>query len=216
MFVGLTTEDTLAFTDGLLADEELAPEERLGLLYFLLIRCQYAFNLGKAMFERALETPALTQKQKQTLCAWLIHGREDIRQEGMRQLLSDEPRPFMSLTGASFGLVPDYLKRRAIFALAQVEGDPAGVARRYLGQGERYDAVPFDKAVGDIIEAYHEEMPPAEVREMVEQGVQAGKFEIRLRFYRLGLELYGPDFLRPALEDRSKKVREWAEKALGE
>lgn len=131
-------------------------------------------------------------------------------------MLSDEPRPFLSLTGASFGLVPDYLKRRAIFDLAQVEGDPAAVARRYLGQGERYDAVPFDEAVGDIIEAYHEEMPSGEVRQMVEQGTQAGKFQIRLRFYRLGLELYGPDFIQPALEDRSSKVREWADKQLGE
>lgn len=216
VFVGLTTEDTLALTDGLLADEELAPEERLDLLYFLLIRCQYAFALGKAMFEQALETPALTSELKKTLCTWLIHGCEDIRQEGFRQLLSDEPRPFLSLTGASFGLVPDYLKRRAIFGLAQIEDDPAAVVRRYLGQGERYDAVPFDEAVGDIIEAYHEEMPPAEVRDMVELGVQAGKFQIRLRFYQLGLELYGPDFIRPALDDRSSKVRKWAEKALRE
>lgn len=216
VFVGMSTEDTLALTDGLLADEELPPEERLDLLYFLLIRCQYAFARGKEMFERALETPALTPELKKTLCTWLIHGREDIRQEGFRQLLSDEPRPFLSLTGAYLGLVPDYLKRRAIFGLAQVEGDPAGVARRYLGQGERYDAIPFDEAVGDIIEAYHDEMPPAEVREMVEQGIQAGKFEIRLRFYRLGLELYGPDFIQPALEDRSSKVRDWAEKALAE
>lgn len=71
-------------------------------------------------------------------------------------------------------------------------------------------------APSDIIEAHHEEMPPREVRAMVEQGVQAGKFEIRLRFYKLGLKLYGPDFIRPALEDRSTKVRDWAEKQLAE
>lgn len=32
----------------------------------------------------------------------------------------------------------------------------------------------------------------------------------------LRLKLYGPEFIRPALEDRSKKVRNWARKQLKE
>jgi hypothetical protein len=57
-------------------------------------------------------------------------------------------------------------------------------------------------------------MAPSEAREMVGQGTRAGAFQTRLRFYQLGLKLYGPGFVRPALEDRSKKVRNWAEKQL--
>ena len=90
------------------------------------------------------------------------------------------------------------------------------MARRYLGAGAGHDAVPYDQAVAGIIEAFHERMPPAEVRQMVEQGAQASAFETRLRFYRVGLKLYGPEFIRLALEDRSAKVRKWARKQLEE
>ena len=218
IFVGSTKEDTIALTDGIIADQELPTEERLELLYFLLARCEYTFALGKEMLGRALETTALSREQKKTLCTWLIQGREDLRREGfslLEALMRGEgPEAFSRLTGAHFGLVPDYLKRAAIVGLVQVEGDPAAVARRYLGAGSRYDAKPFDQAVADIIEAFHEEMRPAEVREMVEQGTRASAFQTRLRFYRLGLKLYGPEFIRPALEDRSSKVRKWAGEQL--
>ncbi|MFQ5340142.1 MAG: hypothetical protein ACE5F6_01200 [Anaerolineae bacterium] len=220
VFVSMTAEDTRALTDGLIADQELSLEERLDLLNFLLIRCQYAFARGKEMLERALETPAISREQKKTLCTWIIHGRAQGRQEGLNVLEAlmrgEEAGAFPQLTAASLGLVPEYLKRHAIVGLAQVEGDPAAVARRYLGAGKRYDAVPFDQAVGDIIETYHAEMSPAEVREMVEQGARASAFQTRLRFYQLGLKLYGPQFIRPALEDRSKKVQKWARKQLKE
>jgi hypothetical protein len=218
IFVGLTKEDTIALTDGIIADQELPVEERLELLYFLLARCEYTFALGKEMLGRALETPTLSREQKKTLCTWLIHGREDLRRDAFSLLEAlmrgEEPEAFSRLTGAHLGLVPEYLKRAAIVGLAQVEGDPAAVARRYLGAGERYDAKPFDQAVADIIEAFHGEMRPAEAREMVEQGTRAGAFQTRLCFYQLGLKLYGPGFIRPALEDRSSKIRKWAKKQL--
>ena len=216
VFGGSTKGDTTALTDGIIADGSLPLEEQLDLLYFLLARCERTFALGKEMLARALETPALPQEQKRTLCTWLIHGRTDVRQEDfslLEALMRGEgPAAFGGLTAAALGLVPDYLKRHAIVGLAQVEGDPTAVARRYLGAGERHDAVPFDQAVADIIGAFHEEMPPTEVREMVEQGTQASAFQTRLRFYQLGLKLYGPELIRPALEDRSSKVRKWAGK----
>ncbi|MFQ5811762.1 MAG: hypothetical protein ACE5I2_01005 [Anaerolineae bacterium] len=218
VFVGSTKEDTTALTDGILADRALPLEERLDLLYFLLARCEFTFALGKEMLGRALETPALAREQKKALCTWLIHGREDVRQGGLSlmeaMVRGKRPAGFTGLTTALFGLVPDYLKRAAIVGLARLEGNPMAVARCYLGAGEQYEAVPFDQAVADIIEAFHEEMRPAEAREMVEQGIQAGAFQTRLRFYRLGLKLYGPEFIRPALEDRSSKVRKWAGKHL--
>lgn len=218
IFASLTAEDTIALTEDLLADQRLSPEERLDLLYFLLARCEYAFARGKKVLEWSLDTLALTREQKKTLCNWLIHGRADLRQEG-ESLLSaltrgERPEAFTGLTTAQFGLAPDYLKRHAIVGLARIEGDPAAVARRYLGAGKRYDAVPFDQAVADIIEAFHGEMDPSEAREMVGQGTRAGAFQTRLRFYQLGLKLYGPDFIRPALKDRSTKVRNWAKKQL--
>jgi len=218
VFVGSTQGDTQALTDSLLADQSLPLEERLDMLYFLLARCKYTYALGKEMLARALDTPALPQEQKKILCTWLARGREDIRQEGrglMEALMRGErPEAFTGLSSAMFGLVPDYLKRHAIVGLARIEGNPTAVARRYLGAGERYDAVPFSQAVADIIEAFHEEMPPAEVREIVEQGTQASAFQTRLRFYKVGLKLYGAEFIRPGLEDRSAKVRNWARKQL--
>jgi hypothetical protein len=220
IFVDSTQEDVHALVDSLLTDRSLSQEERLDLLYFLLIRCQYAFARGKEILERTLDSPALTQDQKQTLCTQLIEGREDPRQKSIKLLeaLSGANRPagFKGLTTAMVGLVPDYLKRHAIVGLAQLADDPAAVARRYFGTGERYDAVPFDEAVADIIDEFHADMDASEVREMVEEGTQASKLQIRKRFYRLGLKLYGPAFIRPALDDRSKKVRNWASKQLSE
>ncbi len=220
IFVGSTQEDVRALVDSLLTDQAFSPEERLDLLYFLLIRCQHAFARGKEILERALESPALTRDQKQTLCTQLIEGREDPRQKSIEllEILSGKNRPagFKGLTTAMVGLVPDYLKRHAIVGLAQLGDDPSALARRYFGTGERYDAVPFDEAVADIIDEFHADMEASEVREMVEEGTQASKLRIRKRFYRLGLKLYGPEFIRPALDDRSKKVRNWASKQLSE
>ncbi len=216
VFVGSTKEDIRVLTDGILADQSLPLEERLNLLHFLLARCEYTFALGKEMLAQALDTPALPQEQKKALCTWLAHARADLRQEGLSLMQGERPAGFAGLTLAMFGLAPNYLKRHAIIGLARLEGDPAAVARRYLGAGDGQDAVPFDQAVADVIEAFHEEMPPAEAREMVEQGAQASAFQTRSRFYKVGLKLYGPEFIRPALEDRSAKVRNWARKQLQE
>jgi hypothetical protein len=108
--------------------------------------------------------------------------------------------------------VPQYLVRRAVLGLAQTSGDPLAVCRRFLAREPDGLHEPAFLGVADIVEAYHAQMPPADVQALVEQGQAMSQSTIRKAFYALAFDLYGSAVLERALSDNAASIRAWAAK----
>ena len=212
---GLKVKDGEALVDALLSATSLPAEKRADLLHFLLIRFERSPNVGKAAMARAMAHPALPDEWKKQVCNWIIDGRSEQRPSlaMFDEILKSQP-PFRPFSMAMLGLSPTYLMRAAVLWLARLGEEPLALCERYLDTGRPYESDALSQGVADVILEFHAQMPPQKVRELMERGVKFGKAAVRKRFYAVGLELYGPDFVRPALEDGSKRVRTWAQKQL--
>jgi len=110
-------------------------------------------------------------------------------------------------------LTPLVYRREALFALAGLGEEPLALCQHYLdsARGELHaDAI--NQGVADVLAAYSQQMPPDEVRALVERGVAASSAPTRKAFYQLGAELFGEDFAARAADDPAKLVRDWAAK----
>jgi hypothetical protein len=110
-------------------------------------------------------------------------------------------------------LTPAPLKRMAVMALPALGADPLGVCQQYLTPA-RGDGLALHQGVVEVIRAHHPQMPPAEVKALVERGLAMNAMQTRKIFYELGADLYGPDFLKRAAQDNANSLRQWAAKRL--
>jgi len=209
VFVGLRTGDIPSLVDALIGQPGWTAEEIVRWLRFLLMRAEYAFEPAKALLKTAMTHPDLPDEAKQGLCHQLLREKSPLRlspfglgREAFVRSMRANP------------LTPKFLMRHAIAWLPEVGADPQEVVRQYLGSGTQYTRDAINAGVADVIAAHHGEMPEELVREVLRQGVAHPAWAVRKAFYAIGLEILESDFIRPALEDPSKKVRRWAEKQL--
>ncbi|MBV9278967.1 MAG: hypothetical protein JOZ41_02705 [Chloroflexi bacterium] len=107
-----------------------------------------------------------------------------------------------------------HMVRLGLVWLARVETDPLALARRYIRYRDTF-ADQVHAAVADIVAEHHHDFPAAAIRDLIEQGIAiTGSAPTRRRFYRLGMDLLGADYLRRATSDSANSVRQWAVKQL--
>lgn len=92
--------------------------------------------------------------------------------------------------------------------------DPLELATTYMAYRDTF-AEQLHAAVADIIAEHHASMPTPQVRQLIEQGItMGGSIPTRRRFYRLGTDLFGPQYLERATTDTANSVRQWAARQL--
>lgn len=168
----------------------------------------------------------------QVMKAFLSGNREKLEQllagmEGAADLPLPEMMPpsaddgedgllFQLLHGPrDFSFIPAPLKRMAIPALARLGDDPQTVAEMFWGsQDFEYYIDAVHNGIADLLREFQEQIAPAELRRLVEQGLNFGRVNVRKTFHALALELYGDEYLPQALEDNAKSLRTWAKKQM--
>jgi hypothetical protein len=104
--------------------------------------------------------------------------------------------------------------RRGLIWLARLGENPLTLAKRYITYRDSF-AEHAHAAVADILLEYHADIPRAEIERVIEQGIGiSGSVPTRRRFYRLGAELFGSEYLWRATGDTANSVRQWAVKQL--
>ncbi len=165
----------------------------------------------------------------QIMNAFLSGNREKLEQllAGMDNL-PDLPFPKMMPPSADDGeaglifqllhgprdlwLTPAPLKRIAIPALARLGDDPQTVADMFWGSGDdEYYVDAIHSGIADLLREFQAQIPPAELRRLVEQGLSYGRVTVRKTFHILARDLYGNAYLPQALADSAKSLRTWAE-----
>lgn len=128
----------------------------------------------------------------------------------------DDGRFFQLLHNPHFSsLIPAPLMRIAIPALARLGDDPQTVAETFWGSGSfEYYIDAIHNGIADLLREFQAQIPPAELRHLVEQGLEHGRANVRKTFHVLAQELYGDKYLPLALHDKTKVLRTWAEKQM--
>ncbi len=112
-------------------------------------------------------------------------------------------------------LIPAPLKRLAIPALARLGDDPQTIADMLWGSGD-YDFYieAIHCGIADLLQEFQAQIPPAELRRLVERGLNFSRVTVRKTFHMLAQELYGDEYLPQAQKDTAKSLRTWAEKQM--
>lgn len=104
--------------------------------------------------------------------------------------------------------------RYGLLWLARLGEDPLTLAQRHMDPADGF-AEQLHGAVADIIAEHNASMPEPEVRSLIERGIGiSGSGPTRRRFYRLGSQLFGAEYLERATHDTAGSVRQWAAREL--
>lgn len=79
---------------------------------------------------------------------------------------------------------------------------------------DRYYLEMIHQGALDLIRARADELGSEEVRKLLKKAVKSTSVAARLAAYRIGTELYGMEYARPALKDNAASLRKWAGKVL--
>lgn len=161
----------------------------------------------------------IPEEERRELCRAWINWRQprldvpipsaDI---GFRSVFVAEHLPFWVAHAPSW---PTWkMVHMGLIWMARLGDDPLQLAQTYIAyQGSGAEQI--HGAVADIVAEHHASMPEADVKAVVEQGIAiTGSSPTRRRFYRLGTDLYGNEYLTRATEDAANSVRQWAVRQL--
>lgn len=173
-----------------------------------LIMAQTAGNLAEA--EKALKEMGASRQEIKQVKAII---KEEASRDVLSKLFSNDPMYHFS---PEFGhlLTPNWLKRIAVLALVKLGEDAWETAVLYLDMTRDYGGEAINMGVADIIAEYADTMPPEEIRELIEKGIQIPQTTTRKTFYRLSTQFYGTELLEKTAEDNAASLRRWGAKEL--
>jgi hypothetical protein len=173
-----------------------------------LVMAQTTGDLAEA--ERALKELGASRKEIKEVKTII---QEEAKRDVFSRLFSRDPLYNFS---PEFGylLTPNWLKRIALLTLVKLGEDAWETAVLYLDSTRDYGAEAINLGVADIIAEYADSMPPEEVRELIEIGIQIPQVSTRKAFYRLSTQFYGTELLQKTAVDNAASIRKWGAKEL--
>lgn len=139
--------------------------------------------------------------------------KEEASQDVIGRFFSHDP---LFNFNPEFGYLftPNWLLRISVLALVRLGEDAWETAVLYLDVTRDYGSEAINMGVADIIAEYADAMPPEEIRELIEKGIQIPQVSTRKTFYRLSTQFYGTELLQKTAEDNAASIRKWGAKEL--
>lgn len=213
-FRGIDKPWMLRFFRWLVANGDLPAAERLFWAHSIIARHGEQPAAAKLIdvLMASEETPV---EDRRELCQAWVHFRQP-------RLLVVEPESDDTQRGA---LVVEHMRfwvahapswpssvmvRLGIVWLARLGENLYDLLQAYIGFADTY-AEQVHGAVVQVLTEHHDSLSQAQVRSIIEQGLRlTGSSPTRRKFYRLGADLYGAEYLERANTDTAGSVRQWA------
>lgn len=217
-FRGVEREEIVSLFGRLLQEEGMPPEERAFWAHSLLARHQDG-PATPELIELLVASRHLQPELRQELCLAWIYGRQPrlevpvpLPGAGARDIFVAEHLAFWVAHMPSWP--SPTMVRAGLAALPRFGADPADLAETYITYRDTW-AEQIHAAVADIVTRHHATMSPRSLRSVIEQGIEIpGSATARRRFYQLGAELLGSQYLQRASHDAAGSVRQWASRQL--
>jgi hypothetical protein len=217
-FLGTDKRTAVSFFSRLLSNPEMPEGERAFWAHSLAARHQDQPG-ARELVRMIVEAPNVSGDVRRELCLAWMHMRQPQLNvpppevdRTSRDALVAEHMPFWIAHAPSW--LSRTMVRLGLASLPKFGADPAELVLQYIGhRNSASDAI--HAAVVDILTEHGTGIPLSIVRGVIEQGIQiAGSVSTRRRFYKLGGEILGADYLDRAKQDSASAVRSWAEREL--
>lgn len=182
------------------------------------------------LFDSLMAADWLASDVKTVLCRALLEcspqkDQFDTRVREIKQSLKsgdwlDVPSLFISLADYPLERQLPGLRRHAVRTLALNLGAPAEevIDEFFLWRKDAWprspDMAAVTEGVLELVDVFADRLGAERVQTLVSRALRQGNSQVRLSAYRVGLAKFGVEYARRALEDVSRPVRRWAEKAL--
>lgn len=125
----------------------------------------------------------------------------------------NDPVGFLAmLMSMRFGMPlqhPPGVRRFAVQALAELEGNPLELFQMVLAEADERNEV-LRQGVLDTLPAYGDRLTAEQKRHLLNMGLIVGKVGLRQRIYELGVQWLGDEYVQEALVDPAPSIRNWA------
>lgn len=210
---GLDRATPPRFLAGLLTREDLSTAERLFWVHSLIARHRELAGTVELINTLADCARIPAEERREVLRSWL-HFRQPrlvvtipTSDGSARAAIVAQHLPFWVAHAPSWP-TPSMV-RLALIWLARLGEDPLALAEQYIDYHAAY-ADQVHAGVADILAEHAGVMPPDRLQSLIERGTHTGALLTRRRFYRLGAELIGREYLERATEDAAGSLRRWA------
>lgn len=227
-FQGLAEDDLIPLIRLIIENRKPLEAWDLHVLLVAIDRARIHSRAPFRVFDDLITFERIPLETRKELCRGILECPEEYRriQERVKAVQDffqqDDgstyiPRSYLDLPYGGAGRRHPGLKRHAVRALAENLGEPLQeVLSEFFLQnhGDQQSTAAVSEGVLDLIRIHAEELGPDVVKGWLCQGIRKGKAFVRVASYRIGAELFGPAFARPALKDSARMVRDWAAKSL--
>ncbi len=207
------TDYILPACDGVFKDPEIDREQTIELILMILTAKEAIGGQGRVIFNHLMEMRALNKSLKREVCKIVV--REAIpfpRGEYDHPLeTTSEEQDRLSIR-----FLPGGVRRLAVVWLARLGKNSLELLKRLLkpntvrGHGGDHVA----SGALDLLNERWDDLEEETRMELLEKAASLPDTSVRKRAYILGEKNLGLDFLKQALDDKAKSLREWAEKRL--
>ena len=227
-FEGIADEDLLPLTRLILANQKPLEVWDLHAVLAAVARSKIHARAPFRVFDDMMLFEGIPRDLKREFCRGILECADEgrrIRERGealraaFRQ--GDEwmsiPHTYFEIQYGGIGRLHPGLKRHAVRALVEELGKPLeGVISEFFLQdhSDSQSTAAVSEGVLDLLRIHAEELGEEVVKRWLSKGIKKGSAFVRKAAYRAGLDLFGPSFARPALQDPSGMVRNWATPAL--
>ena len=217
-FTGVEATTAREFMQHLVDRGDMPPAERAFWAHTLLIRHREGMRAAP-LIDVVLGGESLPGVLRTELCWAWVNARQphlDVPapppDDSYKARFVADHLPFWVTHMRSWPKPP--MVRRALLWLSRLGEDPVALAQVFLAASNPPDEQILG-AISDIIAEHHTSMPSGTVKELIDEGIRLqGSIPSRRKFYRLGAELFGVEYLEKAADDTAGSVRQWAVRQL--
>jgi hypothetical protein len=224
-------EDELPELSRLILSSETALEAwHLHALFAAVERARIHVRAPYRLFQALLKANWLPATVKRELCRGLLGCSpyyERLRERNANLIASirsdpdrliEIPRILLEVTQIGLDIRLPGLRRHAVVGLVDAVGEPPlEVIDEFLlrRKGKDPDEEMVHRGALDVVSSNAGSLGRDRVQALLSEAIRRGSAAVRQQAYRIGLEVLGPSFALPALDDSARSVRDWAAKALG-
>lgn len=207
------TQLILPACDGIFRDLNIPREQAIELVLMILTAKEAIGDQGREIFDHMMELGGLNNTLKRELCQIIVQNAIPFPRGEYEHPIDTSANEQDRL---SIRFLPGSVRRRAVVWLARLGKDPLELLKNLLKPNtvRGYGGDQVASGALDLLDERWELIGEELRKNLLRKAADLPDTAVRKRAYILGEKYVGLDFLRQALDDKAKSLREWAEDRL--
>ncbi|MFU8802964.1 MAG: hypothetical protein ACNA8W_04055 [Bradymonadaceae bacterium] len=199
--------------DGVFRDPLIRREQSVEIVLMILTAKEAIGDQGREIFDHLMDMDILNKSLKREVCQIVVQNAIPFPRGEYQHPLETSAQEQDRL---SIRFLPGAVRRRAVVWLARLGKDPLELLKRLLKPNtvRGYGGDQVASGALDLLDERWEHIEDELRLSLLRKAADLPDTAVRKRAYILGEKYLGLDFLRQALDDKAKSLREWAEDRL--